>query len=169
MSDSEIKILTAGLAAAVTLLVAVFTASVARGSTRRTRRLDMYAQAYRAALEWRELAYRVARRGGSEEEARALVERFHDLQERLTFHEGWIGSESRYLQKSYRKFVSQTRVAFEDPIRNAWESGQINPVWGKVQIDAADPPDGDTFLRDVRAHLSIQPWRRAAVLWRNRK
>ena len=136
----------------------------------RDRRRQMYGEAFRVALEWREIVYRVRRRDNTTDHDRALVDRYHELQERLDYYEGWIGSESRYMRRSFKRLVKAVKDATKDALQSAWNT--------KGKLGNADPDDRhpqieqsamDNYLRDVRSHLSLQPWRWIAVRCRNKE
>lgn len=130
----------------------------------------MYGEAFRAALEWQEMLYRIRRRENTNEAAHAVITRFHDLQERLNYYEGWIGSESKYMRRSYRRLVDSQKREMKNYIQDAWSKPGTT---GNAQDDDRYPDAAiltdaaDLFLRDVRNHLSIQPWRWLIVVFRN--
>ncbi|WP_372507559.1 type I restriction-modification system subunit M N-terminal domain-containing protein [Mycolicibacterium doricum] len=152
------------------VLVAVLSAFIARVLIGRDRRRQMYGEAFRVALEWREMVYRVRRRDNSKEHDRVLIDRFHELQERLDYYEGWIGSESRYMRRSFRRLVTVIKGATKGDLQTAWEargrSGNADPDTNHPKIPSSAM---DNYLLDVRSHLSLQPWRWPAVWWRNRE
>ncbi|WP_338773068.1 hypothetical protein V7968_16460 [Nocardia vulneris] len=164
------KLLVAGVAAVSAVIVAVLSASFSRASAQRDRRRQMYGEAFRAALEWREMLYRVRRRDNTEEGERAVIDKFHDLQERLDYYEGWIGSESKYMRRSYQKLIREAKSVTRDYIRDAWDNpgrrgnANANDEHPMISINVQD-----RFLRDVRHHLSLQPWRWPLVAVRNRE
>ncbi|WP_194860253.1 hypothetical protein [Dietzia sp. SYD-A1] len=168
MSDAHVKIIVAVTAAVSALVVALVSAWIARVFTNLDRKRTMYGEAYRTALEWREMLYRVRRRDNMPESDRLITDRFHDLEERLDFYEGWIGSESKYMARSYRKLVRASKSATLDLIREAWEkegkTGNADPA---DQHPPASPEVSQEFLKDVRGHLSMQPWRWMLVVKRN--
>jgi hypothetical protein len=92
------------------------------------------------------------------------------LQERLDFYGGWIGSESKHMRRSFTTLVDASKLATENDIQAAWDKrgkpGNADPSDNHPVID---PVVTETFLRDVRAHLSERPWRWAGVAWRNRR
>ena len=73
------------------------------------------------------------------------------------------------MQRSYARFVKATKDATESLITEAWAAEIREPPGNAVPEDRI--PDlsepTDTFLKDVRSHLSAQPWRRLAVWARN--
>lgn len=170
MDEQTVKIIVAVTAAVSALVVALISAWIARVFTHRDRKRTMYGEAYRTALEWREMLYRVRRRDNTDESARLITDRFHDLEERLDFYEGWIGSESRYMARSYKKLVRASKVAVLDLIRDAWEHpGKTGNANAADTHPPAAPTVASEFLRDVRGHLSAQPIRWILVATRNWK
>ncbi|MFD9740626.1 hypothetical protein [Umezawaea sp. NPDC059074] len=170
MTDDQIKIVAAVAASSAAIIVALTTLFFGRVFAGRDRRRQMYGESFRAALEWEELLYRVRRRDDTPEALRAIHDRFHDLQERLVYYDGWIGSESKYMRRSYRKLVDKQKHATRSLIQAAWDKpGKL----GNADADDVNPQiavsasAADDFLRDVRNHLSLQPWRWALVLIRN--
>ena len=91
LSDNDVKLVVGASSAITAVSVAVISAALARVFSQRDRRRQMYGEAFRTALAWREVVYRVRRRDNSEQHDRELIDRFHDLQERLDYYEGWIG------------------------------------------------------------------------------
>ena len=156
--------------AVTAIVVALMSLLIARSFVGRDRKRQLYGEAYKTALEWREMVYRLRRRDNTREHDRLLTDRFHDLEERLDFYNGWIGSESLYMRRSYEKLVADSKQATLALIRDAWDvagrAGNADPS----DVHPTPSPDlADAFLRDVRSHLSFQPWRWAAVVIRNRK
>jgi hypothetical protein len=156
--------------AAAAVAVVALTALSAYLAAKRERRRRLYGDSFRAACAWCEMLYRIRRRsaeGGSEY---LLVYRFHDLQEDLDFYVGWIGSESKYMQRSYEQLVQAVKTATREPISRAWSGPIRPPCEGTLKDD--DHPDlvaaKNRFLADVRSHLSPWPWRKIAVALRNR-
>jgi hypothetical protein len=139
---------------------------------RRERQRELYGRAYRAAMAWRELLYRVRRRAPGEEADRGLVERFHDLQEEIDYYQGWTASEGRWIGRSYCRLVEEIKGETRPLLQEAWAEEKRRPP-----SDAAAEGDGhpetdearDRFLKDVRNHLSLLILPKLAVLWRNRK
>jgi hypothetical protein len=172
VTDDQLKLVAAGAAASAAVIVAVLSAFLARVFAGRDRRRQMYGEAFRAALEWQEMLYRVRRRDKSDEAERVILDRFHDLQERLNYYEGWIGSESKYMRRSYRDLVEKQKLATRALIQEAWDKPgkKGNAADGDLHPDAGGSRTApDVFLRDVRNHLSVQPWRWFMVIIRNRK
>ncbi|SHV15081.1 Uncharacterised protein [Mycobacteroides abscessus subsp. abscessus] len=166
-TDQQVDLIVAGVATSSAVVVALLSAFIARIFVGRDRRRQMYGEAFRAGLEWREMLYRVRRRANTADSDQRIKDKFHDLQERLAFHEGWIGSESKYMRRSYCKFVKGVRDEMQPLIQDAW---RVEGAPGNAEDDDSHPKIGnliDAYLRDVRAHLSLQPWRWAWVAFRN--
>lgn len=169
LTDTERALAVALIAALATLLAAVIAASVAYFSSKRDRRRVLYSEATKAALGWKEMLYRVRRRQAGDDAAYALVARFHETQDSLTYYSTWVASDSKHMARSYRRLVERVKRSTEELIREAW-NGPIRPVPGD-SLPGDIHPDVDKwaeeFLRDVRSHLSWQPWRKFAVVKRN--
>lgn len=125
----------------------------------RDRRRALYGTAYQDAMAWLEMLYRVRRRANEDADERQLVERFHVLQERIDYHRGWLGSESRYLARSYCRLVREIKQQSESPLQKAWRDPGCRPAEPPV-IGEPHPsvePQSLRFLTDVRLHLSLWP------------
>lgn len=165
----SVQVTAAAVSGSVTFVVAVVGAGLTYLASKRDRRRKLYGEAIKAALSWHEMLYRVRRRGTAEEPA--LISRFHDLQETITFYQGWIGSESRSMERSYSRLVGRVKQKTEHLITAAWMA-PIRPVPGNA-LPADEHPDvhsdAEDFLKDVRSHLSLQPWRKIALMIRSTK
>jgi hypothetical protein len=152
-----------------TVAIAVFAAWTTYMATKRERRRVLYGQAVQAIVAWGEMLYRVRRREAGRE--RDLIDMFHDLQDKLAYHEAWIGSESKYMSRSYKRLVSSVKSATETLITKAW-ADEVRPVPGNAVVGDEHPNHStavDAFLRDVRAHLSPIVSRRLWMAYRNRE
>lgn len=168
VSDNEIKLIVTATAAISAIVVAFVSATLARIFAQRDRRRQMYGEAFRTALEWHEMVYRVRRRDNTDEHDRVLVDKFHDLQERLDYYEGWIGSESKYMRRSYRKLVDAEKSSTASDLKDAWDKrGKKGNADSEDAHPALDRAARNAYLRDVRGHLSLQPWRWPFVAFRN--
>lgn len=157
------------ITAAGAILVALVTATAAFFSSKRDRRRQLYGEAYKVALAWREMLYRVRRRKA--DKTPELVDRFHDLQEQIDYYSGWIGSESKPLQRSYARLVQKVKNETKAPLQAAWEKEpDETSLWrslaGEVHPDVSAA--ADEFLQDVRNHLSAWQVPKLMVVWRNR-
>jgi hypothetical protein len=153
MSDEVTSALIAAAVASFTILIQNLTALQ---KERRARRSQMYGEAFRAVLAWREMYYRVLRRGETGESAQDLRARFHDLQESIDFHRGWIEIESEYLANSYCNFVQEVKSSVSGLIKEAW-SQDPQPI---LDQDKTPHPDIEKpckdFLKKVRSE--VNPW-----------
>jgi hypothetical protein len=141
-------------------------------SGKRERQRDLYSQAFKAAMSWREMVYRVRRRAEGDEPERVLIDRFHELQEELDYYQGWIASESPWMGRSYCRLVEEVKQKCADDINKAWdEPERRRPASGTLDNDNHPDcrADSDRFLFDVRSHLSMWVLPKLLVAWRNRK
>ena len=155
-------------AALVAAAVAIYLNALGRKREEDGRRRTLYGQAFRTVLEWQEGVYRVRRRATDASQDQQIAEHFHELQERLGYYQGWLGTESWELSAAYRAFSKAVTDECCPLIQDAWAAPGRGP--------AAPTPSGDRhpkiddasaqFLRDVRDHLSRWPWVRRRV--RNR-
>jgi hypothetical protein len=153
---------------ATTVLVAIISALAAYLAAKRESRRSLYADAVQVIASWKEMLYRVRRRKTSNDPD--LVSQFHDIQDKLTYYCAWIGAESKYMSRSYTGLVDHVKDATESLIQEAWDE-PVRPGSGKAQPGETHPditkPLSD-FARDCRSHLSPWPWRKIAVVWRNK-
>jgi hypothetical protein len=143
VADVDPEVVAAAIAGAAALVLAGLTGAAAYITRKRERQRDLYGQAYEAAMAWREMLYRVRRRAVGDEADRALVERFHQLQERIDYYRGWIGSESPYMARSYCQLVDAIKKGVEKPLIAAWGEDPRRPA-------SAGTKDSDE-------HLTAQP------------
>lgn len=171
LDDAKPQVAAALIAAAGALLLAALRALTWLLSAHRDRRRDLYGRAYQDAMAWLEMLYRIRRRGNDEPSERDLVERFHSVQERIDHHRGWLGSESRYLARSYCRLVSAIKRETESLIQAAWQQPG-RPPGHPTADDECHPriePHSLDFLTDVRLHLSLWPvFPGVRLAWRNR-
>lgn len=159
--------LSIAIPAATAIAVASLSALAAYLASKRERRRTLYSEAVKAAVVWEEMLFRVRRRSADQE--RELVDTFHALQDDLTYHRAWVGSESKYMKHSYDKLTTEVKKATAELITEAWAK-PIRPAPGNALPDEVCPelaPYIDAFLCDVRSHLSPWFWRKLAVVWRN--
>jgi len=154
--------------AATAVIVAVLAALAAYMAANREQRRALYSEAIKVAVGWEEMLYRVRRRREGQEQE--LIERFHDLQDNLTYHRAWMGTDSMYMKRSYDALTRAVKAATADPIKQAWADG-VRPLPGNALASDTFPnvdAQLDRFLADVRSHLSPMPWRKLAMGARNR-
>lgn len=164
--DISTKLAIAVLGILGTLIVALISAFVGRSLAVRDRRREQYGEAYKTAVEWREMVHRVRRRQPNGDGNGDLVQKFHDLHERIAFHEGWIGSESEAMRRAFRSLQTAVRDETREDIQKAWKTAATNTTEAlEPQSKSVNRAADDAFLKAVRRHLSWQPWRRVALLW----
>lgn len=143
-------------------VVALAVAAWNQYQSRRDRRRDLYSEAYKAVVSWAEMYYRVCRR--DPQKPYEVVAMFHELQESIDYHEGWIGIESAPLARAYRRFVTDVKRKCEPAIRAAWAAEPCDPKEGFTPPDGGEAIDisveKEGFLGDVNDHLSLHPERR---------
>jgi hypothetical protein len=154
------------------ILLAVLRAGALVVSGKRERQRDLYGKAYRAAMAWREMLYRVRRRGAGEDADRALIERFHELQEEIDYYQGWTASDGRWIGRSYCRLVEEIKRETRPLLQGAWAEQERRPAAAMARDEDGHPQTDearDRFLKDVRNHLSLWVLPKFAVVWRNRK
>jgi hypothetical protein len=169
VTGTEQALLVAGIAATATVVVTLLGAFLTYRSSRRERRRALYSDAIKAAVGWKEMLYRVRRRRRGQGDE--LIRAFHELQDQLTYYEALIGTESKYMKRSYDRLVKAVKTATQPLITQAWSDNLRpipgNAVAGDTHPDLSDPVD--MFLLDVRSHLAPGLVRKLAVWWRNRE
>lgn len=149
--------------------VAVWSARFSDRAQQRDRRRTRAAEAYKAALAWNEMLYRIRRRSDDPEQRTSLVDRFHLLQEEIAFYRGWLTAEEPALGRSYDRLVCHVKKETEELIRQAWRCPGHQPE-DELPAEQKLPDirqECDRFLTDVRDHLSPLPWCRWQVRRRN--
>jgi hypothetical protein len=159
-------------AAAIAGTAALISTAAATARGPRERRRELYSRAFQDALAWREGLYRVRRRDNSPEQDRELVDRFHDLQERVDHHRAWLASESNFLARSYCRFVEHVKAECQPLIAAAWASpgeAPSSPVHAGALHPSGIDDQASRFLLDVRLHLWSSLVIPSIALWvRNR-
>jgi hypothetical protein len=159
----------AAITAAATVLLALLRAFAYVITGKRERERALYGDAYRAAMAWRQMLYRVRTRApGTEHE---LLKRFDKLQVRIDFYRGWTASEGHSIGRSYARFVKDVQDCTSPLLEKAWMmTNEERLPWNAKRDSAGHPPTdaaSDLFLMDVRSHLSLWLIPKLAVLWRN--
>lgn len=129
----------------------------------------LFADAYKAAMAWQEMLYRVRRRAPGVVEEQKLVERFHQLQEEINYYQGLVFTESEVLGLSYDRFVNHVKKENKQLIQEAWESPIRRPKLGVIKTSKYPNTTkaGKAFLRDTRNWFSFWQVPKLFVLWRN--
>ncbi len=156
------------LGVAATLIVTIVAALSAYLASKRERRRTLYTEAVQAIVGWKEMLYRVRRRTKDDEPG--LVGAFHELQDKMAYYQAWIAADSKYMSRSYARLVLKIKKVTTDLIWQAWDE-PIRPAPGKARPEEMHP-DIDQFVQafgdDCRSHLSPLPWRKLALVLRNR-
>lgn len=141
--------------ATVSIVVAVLAAYFTGSRERHKRLVDLYGEAYKAVMSWAEMVYRIRRRNGSTECEHQLIEKFHDIQEQLNYHKGWISVESLWLGRSYDEFVKAVKTKTQPHINTAWKSPiRKSPISPDHDIHPDLDNECKSFLFDVRCQLA---------------
>jgi hypothetical protein len=155
----------------VALLLAVLRAFAFLVSGKRERERELYGNAYRAAMAWRQMLYRVRTRppGGAQE----LLNRFDELQVEIDYYQGWVSSEGRWIGRSYYRLVTEIQDKTIPLLQLAWKMSDEERLPTNDDRDAAGHPatqrDSERFFDDVRNHLSFLFFPKLWVIWRNRR
>ena len=150
-------------AVALSAVLGLLTFYVSSGKATRDRRRQLYSEAFKAAMSWVEMVYRVRRR--SVEVQDELVQHLHQIQEDISFYEGWLSTEAPELGQSYAVFVSSVRSTVRPLLREAW-ARRARPPWKGTPVGEVEPDISvakENYLRDVREHLSPWWWVRRRV------
>jgi hypothetical protein len=148
----------AGITAVLATFVAIYLNAVGRKQENDARRRDLYSNAYQAALEWEEAVYRVRRRNPDGSQDYDLVDLFHDLQERIAYHQGWLSIEGKPLGEAYQAFVKEVRRQCRPLLEDAWSKPGREPTEPTPESEKRPDLTGPqaTFTRAVRDHMA--PW-----------
>ncbi len=139
-------------AAVIAGVVAIVLSAVGRKREHDDRRKTLYSQAFEAVLAWEEALYRVRRRASDGSEDATIKNGFHDLQERIAYHYGWLSIESAELGTSYMALADTVKRECAPLIQEAWAQ-RPRELALPVPTDEAHPNLQDakaTFLREVR-------------------
>lgn len=148
-----------GIAAAlIPAALALIGQALVRLKENRDRRRGEYGRAFAAALGWAELPYRVARRLSNEAEAcRPLIEAFHQAQQEILYHRGWLQSISSDIGQTYDELVEGVKSQTAPHLAAAWkgepvpvDAMSIGPIY---EVDIA--AEQAAFITAVRRDLSL--------------
>lgn len=167
MDATETSMWAASIAATTTIAAVLIGALATQVAGSQNRRRSTYGDALRTVVAWTEMPHRLRRR--SVDHGVELTGRFHTLQEDLAYHQGRIGSESKFVERSFTRLITAAKEATRAPIDRAWADPLVDSLAPESvdRVNIAD--DIELFLRDVRAHLSPWPWRKIGLAHRNRK
>lgn len=152
------------IAALLAALIATISLAVNATGGRRERRRNLYSEAYRSTMLWVEMAYRAYHAPPDDDEVLAA---YHKLWEDLRYYEGWVLFESPELGYSYARFKEAVERICDTFMEQVWTQRTVEPK-PLVELPVEPRPETyqwemDSFLADVRDHLSPYPWRRAAM------
>jgi hypothetical protein len=123
------------------------------------RKRQEYAKALALVFKWQEMPYRILRRD-PESPAQPLIQRMHDLQEKIAFYEAWIAVESTQISVAYRDLIKETRKQVAPHLQAAWQSDPpISPNVGNrypVEVEQYKR----SYIEAVRAHFQWTNWSR---------
>lgn len=136
---------------------------------RADKRKELFASAYKSALAWHEMLYKVRRRAAGVIEERRLVNEFHEIQGELDYYQGIISAESWFLGKSYKKLVSSIKSQTQTLIQEAWKSPVRRPkdYAAKNEKNPNISTVSDSFLTDTRDWFSFWVFPKLFVILRN--
>lgn len=119
-----------GLIAGLISLIVVY---VHLRSERRNKDDELYGRAFKAVMDWTEMPFRKLRaRDDTFEQQRELRNRFHELQEEIQFHRGWIGFRSNKLGTRYENFVTSVKALVGTHLQKV----ETNPDYSKEDLKA---------------------------------
>lgn len=156
-----INILVAIVSATAGLLLSNYFAS-------RLEKKKLYGEAYKVALSWEEMLYRVRRRLPGQKAAHELIDRFHSIQEDINYYQGILYAENQIIGRSYDNLVSGIKQSTMSLIQKAWDDPIRKPS-GVTPLTDKHPNNNllkKQFLDICRDWLSIYRW--PLVLWRGK-
>lgn len=144
------------------ILTATVTAYFAYAATQRRYHAELFAAAYHDAMLWPEMFFRVRRRVPGEVAEDALIDRFHELQEKLHYQQGLMTTQSVWVGRSYERLLLVIKETYETLIRDAWSSSAFaTKRWQRLPETAEEAEaratveeEAKRFARDVRLFLS---------------
>lgn len=83
-----------------------------------------------------------------------LVQRFHKLQEDISYYEGWLGTEHVELGTAYREFLDKVMAECKPLIQAAWDQPGREPTQPtpENEVHPQFQTAKDAFLAAVRKH-----------------
>ncbi len=113
--------------AAAGAVLAVWAARRKSREEERARQRTLFAEAYQAYAEYKEMPYAIRRRRHDDPPAERirLSEIVRDIQSRMTFYETWIAAESPAVGVAYRALVTELRGTAGRAMQEAWKAPAI--------------------------------------------
>lgn len=168
MADETI-LLNASVTTTLTLIAGVTTLMVSRYFDRNTKRQEMFANAYKVVVSWKEMLYKIRRRDNSKKMDSQIIREFHQLQKKMDFYQGLLSAESKALGLSYKEFILGTKKETGSLIHAAWKIKGKNPKSDDhaKEVHPNIEKYSDIFLKDIRNWLSWFLFPKLLVLHRN--
>jgi hypothetical protein len=142
----------------IALVTAVFSSLVTfvcgRYASEKDEKREMYAQAYKSLVRWKEMVYKVSRR--KKEDESEIRSEFHEIQVDAAFYEGWIAGSSPSLSKSFIFSMNGVKACCKDPIHKAWDRSGSEGDVGELIDNKKIREFTTSFIKDIRLQLS--PW-----------
>lgn len=151
------------VAASATILVAVLTASFTSNALRRRSRAERYAEMVATLAGWTELPFRIRRRQSDEASVLTpLIDRFHQLQERVVIDSAELAAECPWLATRYERALEQIRAGAAPYIIDAWATAPA-PTLGGMNLKGWGPDGLNSVVTGWRGELRWRfGWRRLA-------
>ena len=159
-------VLAALLTAVVTVLLAVWAARRKSREEERARQRTVFAEAYQAYTEYKEMPYAIHRRRHDEPAAERvrLSETLRAIQAKLRYYETWTAAESVAVGTAYSKLLAEVRKIAGVAMHEAWkrhpitDDAAMNVPLAVVDLTALEPFEEDCIAA-FREHLeTIAPW-----------
>ena len=155
----------------ILLLAALISAAVSivgYWQNARAKRLDrhrqLFAEAFRSIVEYREFAYKVRRRPPGTDRSQ-ITDALSDVQARLNLHMATLDIEAPHVAPVYRALVEQTRQVAGPQIAAGWDSqptqSDTDLHIGDIYLSGLESFD-EAFIRAARSRLSMK-WRRSRL------
>lgn len=155
----------------VLLLAALISAAVSivgYWQNARSKRLDrhrqLFAEAFRSVVEYREFAYKVRRRPPGTDRSQ-ITDALSDVQARLNLHMATLDIEAPHVAPVYRALVEQTRQDAGPQIAAGWDSqptqSDTDLHIGDIDLSGLESFD-EAFILAARSRLRMK-WRRSRL------
>ena len=125
---------------------------------RQDRQRQLFADTFRAVMEYREFAYRVRRRPPGTDRT-AITNALSDVQAQLNLHMATLEIEAPRVAEHYRRLVVETRRVVGPQISVGWdqEPTQRDPDIHVGDVDLSGLASFDlAFIRATRSHLGLR-------------
>lgn len=149
--------------AAVAAAVSLTTFALAGRRARLDRQRQVFAEAFQAAMEYREYPHIVRRRSSDDPagERRRISSALSDVQARLNAYQARLRIEDPFVGKRYGELVAETRRVAGGMIKQAWNEPPADDdaaIHAPASFDFSPlAPSDDAYLQAVKDHLSLLP------------